>query len=182
MENMNINFNFEQPNVGAGVRLLGKSALVFAIVLCFMFGLPFLFLCSFGEMTAGASRVPGLSAGIFFTLLGVGLLIWLIHILKKERITNSYIALTANKKIVKFTTLAEFRNVSVDIVIKELYSAIKKGYFSDAYMDLENQCILFPNRDLGGRETVSCSKCGANFTALTGYVATCPYCNETVNI
>ncbi len=182
MENMNINFNFEQPDMRAGVRLLGKAALVFAIVVSFMFGLPFLFIFSFGEMIEGVRRVPGLSVGMIFTLLGVGLLIWLILIVKKERITNSYIAFTANKKVVKFTTLAEFRDVSVDIVIKELYSAIKKGYFSDAYMDLENQCILFPNRDLGGRETVSCSKCGASFTALTGYVATCPYCNETVNM
>lgn len=182
MENMNINFNFEQPDMRAGVRLLGKAALVFAIVVSFMFGLPFLFIFSFGEMNPGASRIPGISAGIIFTLLGIGLLFWLILIVKKEKIINSYIALTANKKVVKFATLAEFRGISVDIVIKELYSAIKKGYFSDAYMDLENQCILFPNRDLGGQKTVCCSKCGASFTALTGYVATCPYCNETVNM
>ena len=178
---MNIEINFDSINMRAGMRLFGKVALVMAAVIFLMFGLPFLILFSFGEMVNGASRVPGITTGIIFTLLGAGFLLWFILIRKNEKLIDSYIAFVANKSVVGFKTLAEYRGTTEDVVVKELYSIIKKGYFRDAYMDLENRRIMFPNDDLGGAMPVSCSRCGAAFTAMSGYAAICPYCNEAVN-
>ncbi len=180
---MNINFGIDQATAAQmrdGARKGIKLLIGFFIFICAMFGPLIFVVCLAGEMEEGASRIPGIVLGSIFTVIMIVLVVILIRMNLSDRLVRIYVSTVGNIKRVELKWLSDNVGKPIDKVVEDLRKVMRRGYFKDGHLDVNNKVLLFPNVDLGAEISIICSQCGAVVKAQQGYPADCPYCGTVV--
>ncbi|MBO1911451.1 hypothetical protein J4G37_42520, partial [Microvirga sp. 3-52] len=86
-------------------------------------------------------------------------------------------------------TISSAIPVSHDIAIKDIQEMIHKGFFEDAYINYNQDAIVFSTEDEVDErvknhkvdmKVVSCNGCGANSKVEKGNVEECQYCGSLI--
>lgn len=180
---MNLKFdcnNVTSVRIRDGARTGLKFVICFFLFFTILMGPVFFFSVAFGDMVEGASRIPGIATGIIFTVISAVLIVVLIRMNRSDRLVRTYISTVGNLKRVELKWLSETLKRPVEKILPELREVMRRGYFKDGYLDINNGVLLFPNVDLGAEISVTCPNCGAVVKARQGYSAFCPYCGTAV--
>ena len=181
---MNINFDVDQATVAQmrdGARKGVKLIIGFFIFVLAMIGPLFLAVALTGEMVEGASRIPAVIFGLVITAIMIVLVVILVRMNLSDRLVRIYVSTVGNIKRVELKWLSDNVGKPIDKVIEDLRKVMRRGYFKDGHLDVNNKVLLFPNVDLGAEISIICSQCGAVVKAQQGYPADCPYCGTVVH-
>ena len=134
--------------------------------------------------------IDGTLGMLFFVFLGLTL----VYLGKKSSINaakyKKYIDLIVNRKVRSIPTISSAIPVSHDIAIKDIQEMIHKGFFEDAYINYNQDEIVFSTEDLVDERVknhkvemivVSCNGCGANSKVEKGQVEKCQYCGSLIS-
>ena len=116
----------------------------------------------------------------------------------KRRFVNlfrSYVTILSADPTRSLEVLAINTGASVEVVKKNLQKMIKKNCFENAYIDFNQNRLVFPQQEQTCEHTpespietnpgpvyrqVTCNGCGAKNTVSAGSVAKCEYCGSTL--
>lgn len=128
---------------------------------------------------------------LMFIFIGVGLLLIIPGYKIKKRLKRfrTYVAIISSEHITSIDLIALKLNQSIDFVRNDLQKMIDKKYFTNAYIDKENNEIVIAGlnfnatdaeREITNLEVVQCKSCGAMNTKQTGSAAQCQYCGSPI--
>lgn len=179
--------------------IVEKVQLILGIVIVLFFGL----------MTVAGLTDEELSADKAFIVVMIvmdlmGVLLIVLSAVRHQLIKNfkKYVALLSNDPTGSISNLASALGTEEETVIKNLDKMIKKKYFANAYIDRDQNCLCFPNREQapltdmaphqGDRNepqsapaaaqmtTVVCKGCGGVNAVQKGCVVECEYCGSSI--
>ena len=132
---------------------------------------------------------------VIFCIIADILGIFLIMLSRKRKKLISdfknYVNIISGNTSGSITNIAEVTGASQDIVINNLELMIKKGYFANAYIDRETNCIVLKANNANKKETaestqneyitVTCKCCGGINKIEKGKVGECDFCGSPLN-
>ena len=134
--------------------------------------------------------IDGTLGMLFFVFLGLTL----VYLGRKSSINaakyKKYIDIIVNKKVRSIPTISSAIPVSHDMANKDIQEMIHKGFFEDAYIDYNQDEIVFSTEDVVDERVknhkvemivVSCNGCGANSKVEKGQVEECQYCGSLIS-
>jgi ABC-type nickel/cobalt efflux system permease component RcnA len=159
---------------------------------------------AFGVMALTSIAATGLKQPMDWIMVPVLLLltalgIWMILRGKKRRrsikLFREYAARLATDPLRSIDQLAAGMSASPDQVKQNLTEMISRGYFVNAYIDHDRNCLMFAHPDASGMNgsaprqqgpqieyvTVACSGCGATNKVPKGAVGECQYCGNLLS-
>jgi len=118
---------------------------------------------------------------IIFALFAIGVL--LIVCSRKRKILIENFKIYEPRLSVDPTgsieNLALGLGTSQDVVKKNLEKMIKRGYFSDVYIDIENNRVVF--NAVSEHIIITCKSCGGINKVAKGIVVECDYCGSPLS-
>lgn len=102
---------------------------------------------------------------------------------------RSYVHIISAEHTTSIDLIALKLNQSVDFIRNDLQKMIDKKYFTNAYIDKENNEIVIvglssdtsdEERTIENPEVIQCKSCGAMNTKQMGSVAQCQYCGSSI--
>ncbi|QUW21937.1 hypothetical protein JSQ81_19560 [Sporosarcina sp. Marseille-Q4063] len=134
--------------------------------------------------------IDGTLGMLFFVFLGLTL----VYLGKKSSIRAAkykrYIDIIVNKRVRSIPTISSAIPVSHDVAIKGIQEMINKGFFEDAYINYNQDIIIFSTEDEIDERVrnhkiemivVPCNGCGANNQVEKGRVEKCQYCGSLIS-
>ncbi|MEW9095240.1 MAG: hypothetical protein AB2417_09180 [Clostridiaceae bacterium] len=163
--------------------------------LAIMFGLTSLF--GFTEIKGG-SDVAALMICLALTTYGVSLI---KKAKKRKKLINlfkNYSDRLASDPTRSIDLLARSTGATVDVVKKNIVEMINRGYFTNAYIDINRNCLVFAGETQPVQQqannmktpnnqpqqeyiTVACGGCGATNKIIKGRVGECEYCGSQIS-
>jgi hypothetical protein len=125
---------------------------------------------------------------IFFVLMVLG--IWQIVRGQKHKkliiLFKEYAARLATDPLRSVNKLAAATGAAAETVKKNMHKMIHKGYFVNAYIDFERNCLVFSQESSTAQQAessaeyvrVSCPGCGAKSKIQKGTVGECEFCGS----
>jgi len=170
-------------------QIIEKLQLISGIIITILFGITLI--ASIGDKKAGA----GITITMFvITALGVLLIVFSR---KRKKLINdfkTYVQRLSADPTGSINNLAAGLGTSQDVVKNNLNMMIKKRYFSNAYIDTENNRVVFsvvseqqqtnaPKASQSNIEyiTVTCKSCGGINKVIKGTVGECDYCGSPLS-
>ncbi|MBU5484136.1 hypothetical protein KQI86_07320 [Clostridium sp. MSJ-11] len=113
------------------------------------------------------------------------------------RLFKTYSARLASDPTKSIDLLATSTGVTVDVAKKNITEMINRGYFTNAYIDLNRNCLVFAGETQPVQQantmktpnnqpqqeyiTVTCGGCGATNKVIKGTVGECEYCGTQIS-
>jgi len=170
-------------------EIIEKLQLIVGIIMTILFGLPAI------ASMVDRNRRAGVIF-IMFILAALGILL-IVFSRKRKKLINdfkTYVQRLSVDPTGSIGSLAEGLGTSQDVVKNNLNMMIKKRYFSNAYIDTENNRVVFsvvseqqqtnaPKASQSNIEyiTVTCKSCGGINKVIKGTVGECDYCGSPLS-
>lgn len=171
--------------------IIEKVQLITGIVITFIFGITAI-------ACIGDNKYPIEEKFTMFVFTAIGILLIIFSIKRKKLIKNfkSYVQRLSVDPTSSIENLASGLGTSQDVVKMNLEKMIKKRYFSNAYIDTENNRIVFSkaseqqtntikvnqsNEPKIEYITVTCKSCGGINKIAKGTVGECEYCGSPLS-
>lgn len=170
-------------------QIIEKLQLIAGTILTILFGLPGI-ICLFDKKTSAGAII------ILFIFAALGILL-IIFSRKRKKLINdfkTYVQILSVDPKVSIDDLASGLGTSQDVVKNNINLMIKKKYFSNAYIDTENNRVVFPvvseqqqtiAPEAGKSNieyiTVTCKSCGGINKIAKGIVGECDYCGSPLS-
>jgi uncharacterized protein with PQ loop repeat len=170
-------------------QIIEKLQLIAGIILTILFGLPAI-ICLFDKKT----RAGVIIVMIILTALGVLLIVFSR---KRKKLINdfkTYVQRLSIDPTGSIDNLAAGLGTSQDVVKNNINLMIKKRYFSNAYIDTENNRVVFPivleqQPTNAAKSTqsnieyisVTCKSCGGINKMVKGTASECDYCGSPLS-
>lgn len=174
-----------------GSQILEKVELILGWAWVALFGLTAVMMTF--EKTLGTSDKMIIWA---VALIGIPILIAGKRRKKMRLEFKKYVAQLSIDPSGNMAQMADVTNTSVDVVKKNLQYMIKKGFFTNAYIDESSNRLVLPSMDQKGQNqtnpssagaetgtqdavvTCNCPNCGGINKIARGTVAECDYCGS----
>lgn len=143
----------------------------------------------FGLMTVMALGDKELASDGFLPFCivcdGMGVILIILSI-RRHRLLHAfraYVAVLSNDPTGSIANLAVTMGTTEALVRTNIDRMIRKRYFTDAYIDLKENCIVFQGRETVPMERpdtviINCPSCGGLNAVPRGQVAECKYCGS----
>lgn len=170
-------------------QIIEKLQLIAGIIMTILFGLPAI--ACIGDKKTKAGVIF-----IMFILAALGVLL-IVFSRKRKKLINDfkiYVQRVSVDPTGSISNLAAGLGTSQDVVKNNLNMMIKKRYFSNAYIDTENNRVVFPivleqqrtnaqeaNQSNIDYITVTCRSCGGINKVIKGTVGECDYCGSPLS-
>jgi uncharacterized protein with PQ loop repeat len=170
-------------------QIIEKLQLIAGIIITILFGLPAI-ACLFDKKTGAGIII------VMFILAALGVLL-IVFSRKRKKLINdfkTYVQRLSVDPTGSIDNLAAGLGTSQDVVKNNLNMMIKKKYFSNAYIDTENNRVVFPivseqqqtNAPQASQSsieyiTITCKSCGGINKVIKGTVGECDYCGSPLS-
>lgn len=170
-------------------QIIEKLQLIAGIIMAILFGLPAIACIADKKTKAGVILT-------MFILAAIGVVL-IVFSRKRKKLINdfkTYVQRLSADPIGSIDNLAAGLGTSQDVVKNNLEMMIKKRYFSNAYIDIDNNRIVFPvvsnqqknnasqvNQSNVEYITVTCKSCGGINKMVKGTVGECDYCGSPLS-
>lgn len=168
-------------------KLIEKIQLIAGIAILIIFGV-----CTVMLPFMPENRTVGF---VIFCIIAdiLGILLIMLSRKRKKLISTfkNYVNIISGNTSGSIANLAEVTGTSQDIVMNNLELMIKKGYFANAYIDRETNCIVLKANNSSKKETnesmqseyvtVTCKCCGGINKIEKGKVGECDFCGSPLN-
>lgn len=157
--------------------------------LIFLFGMAILVETIYYYVLTKAIDKSLIGAFIFFSVIGLILILVAKRRRKNGRKYRMYINIIANQHITSIDNIAAAINTEYNTVLMDIQKMIDMGYFRGSHIDKENRKIVMPEThqiyDTTPNEPTTrimkCNNCGANNKIKVGAAAECEYCGSPLS-
>lgn len=172
-------------------QIIEKVQLIAGILITIIFGLSAI-------ANIGSNRTTGGIIFLMFVFAGIGVLLIIFSRKRKKLIKDfkTYVKRLSVDPTGSIENLASGLGTSQDVAKMNLEKMIKKRYFSNAYIDIENNRVVFPtasdNQQINASQdemdapkieyiTATCKSCGGISKLAKGTVGECDYCGSPLS-